>query len=135
MLRWYKDTLGKVTGGYGHLRVAGDPDSFDQNIASDWLQKDLSKARSAASKQFAQLPIQTQSLYDVLVSVNYQLGTGWNLSFKNTWKLLLAGDYQKAAAEAQNSAWFNQTPVRVKDLQQALQEAYLLGKQYKDLGL
>lgn len=135
MLRWYKDSLGKDTGGYGHLRLKEDPLSFDQKIASDWLEKDITKARTAATIQFESLPYQTQDLYDVLVSVNFQLGTGWYKKFPKTWKLMTSGAYREAAIEAQDSDWYKQTPVRVKDLQKALQDAALWAKQYADLGL
>lgn len=135
VLHWYPDSLGKKTGGYGHLYRKGDPDTFDQNQAEVWLEADLGKSRQAAQKQFDQLPIQTQSLLDVLVSVNFQLGTEWFKIHKKTWAKMLSGDYMGASAEAQNSAWFNQTPTRVKDLQKALSEAFLLNRQYLDLGL
>ncbi len=134
-LFWYNDSLGKKTAGYGHLWVNGDPVSVTQDIANKWLEKDIGTARLAGKKQFDQLPLQTQSLLDVLVSVNFQLGAGWFKTFKKTWAYMLSGDYQNASSEAQNSDWFKQTPVRVKDLQKALQEAYLLGRQYSDLGL
>lgn len=135
MLHWYLDSLGKKTGGYGHLWVSGDPLSFDQNIASKWLDKDSVKAATAATIQFESLPLQTQDLYDVLVSVNFQLGSGWYKKFPKTWKLMTQGAYPQAAIEAQDSDWYKQTPVRVKDLQKALNDAALLGKQYGDLGL
>ena len=130
VLHWYPDSLGKKTGGYGHLWVKGDPEKFGQEQALMWLVQDVSKARSAAAKQFDQLPIQTQSLFDVLVSVNFQLGTGWFKEHKKTWALMLEGAYPESAIEAQNSSWFKQTPVRVRDLQTALKQAALLARQY-----
>lgn len=135
MLHWYLDSLGKKTGGYGHLYRKGDPDSITQKVAEDWLLEDITSARKAATKQLAQLPIQTPSLRDVLVSVCFQLGNAWNLEHKKTWKLMLEGDYMKAVKEAENSTWFRQTPTRVKDLQKALSEAFLLARQYESLGL
>lgn len=135
VLHWYNDSLGFKTGGYGHLWKRGDPTLFDSNDAERWLEYDIGEARKAALKQFNQLPIQTQSLLDALVSVNYQLGVSWYKEHKKTWALMLAGEYMKAHTEAQNSAWYRQTPVRVKDLQQALSEAFLLNRQFTDLGL
>lgn len=129
-LFWYNDSLGFPTGGYGHLRRKGDPEKFDQVQAEKWLEEDIQKARTAAQKQFDQLPYQTQTLLDALVSVNFQLGTGWYKEHKKTWAAMVAGEYQVAAAEAQRSSWYKQTPVRVKDLQMALQEAFLLARQY-----
>lgn len=130
-LYWYKDSLGKPTGGYGHLRLKGDPDHFDQDQANTWLLSDITTSRRAADKQFDQLPIQTQALYDVLVSVNFQLGGSWYKEHKKTWALMVQGRYEEAAAEAWNSDWRRQTPVRVKDLQTVLVAAGKLARQYE----
>lgn len=131
VLHWYKDTLDKWTGGYGHLRLKADPERFDKAQADAWLIIDITSSRRAADKQFDQLPYQTQNLYDVLVSVNYQLGTAWWKEHKKTWAYMLAGEYERAAAEAWDSNWRKQTPVRVKDLQAALREAGALARQYE----
>lgn len=135
MLHWYLDSEGIKTGGYGHVYRKGDPDRFDGVKAYEWLVSDIAKARLGAAKLFDLLPFQTQSLFDVLVSVCYQLGNAWYKEHKKTWKLMLEGDYENAAREAENSKWFRQTPVRVKDLQGALYEAAILARSYKDLGL
>lgn len=134
-LHWYKDSLGKKTGGYGHLWRKGDTGLITQDVANKWLSEDIGSARLAASKQLAFLPLQTASLRDVLVSVCYQLGNGWYKEHKNTWELMLQGEYNRAALEAQKSIWFKQTPYRVKDFQRALYEAAILGRSYNDLGL
>lgn len=106
-----------------------------QEVADKWLVEDTTSARKAATKLWLQLPYQTASLLDALTSMCFQLGNAWNLEHKKTWKLMLEGDYMKAVKEAENSDWFRQTPVRVKDLQMALSEAFLLGRQYESLGL
>lgn len=132
VLRWYKDTLGKWTGGYGHLRKPGEESLVVTQALSDrWLVEDIAAAVKAAKSQFSQLPLQSQELYEVLVSVNYQLGTKWTSTFKKTWALMLAGKYYEAADEAEDSAWFRQTPVRVRDLQQALRRTFDYSVEYK----
>ncbi len=83
-------------------------------------------------KQSLQLPFVTQDLLNVLVSVNYQLGTGWTNKFKNTWGLMRKGDFYGAADEAENSLWAKQTPVRVRDFQKALWRTQVLYDLYKD---
>lgn len=131
VLKWYKDTLGKVTGGYGHLQKPTETKlEVTQELADKWLDSDLTAARKAAKSQFSQLPIQTQELYDVLVSVNFQLGPKWYLEHKKTWEHMLAGHYFEAAEEAENSTWYRQTPVRVLDLQKALRKAHELYTYY-----
>ena len=128
VLKWYTDSLGKPTGGYGHLQRPQDRGiTITQAVADQWLKEDIQIALSAAQKQSAELPFVTPELFDVLVSVNFQLGINWTASFKNTWALLKAGQYDKAAAEAENSLWAKQTPVRVRDFQRALWRASVLG--------
>lgn len=135
VLYWYLDSLGKKTGGTGHLYRKGDPAVFDMVVADKWLEDDIAGARKAAQRQFDKLPIQTQSLYDVLVSCNFQFGNDFDKDFPKTWEVMLQGDYIRALKMYEQTLWFKQTPARVKDLQKALAEAYLLGRQYKDLGL
>lgn len=132
VLRWYKDTLGKWTGGYGHLRKPGEESLVVTQALSDrWLAEDLTAAVKAAKSQFSQLPLQSQELYEVLVSVNFQLGIKWYVKFPKTWNLMLAGRYYEAADEAEDSAWFRQTPVRVRDLQRALRRTFDYSVEYK----
>ena len=132
-LHWYKDSLGKKTGGYGHLYKKGDPESFDMDIASKWLESDIGGARKAAQKQFDKLPFQTQALLEALVSVNYQFGNDFDTDFPNTFKLLEGGYYTKAKTEIQKSLWNKQTPTRVKDLIEALDHTIRCWNQYKEI--
>lgn len=122
-----------MTGGYGHLQKKGEDKILviTQELADKWLDEDITTARVAANKQGSKLPFITQELLDILVSVNFQLGVAWNLEFKKTWAHMVAGSFLDAAYEAMDSAWYRQTPVRVKDLQQALRNADALWKQYK----
>ena len=108
---------------------------FTKDDAERWLEIDSGAARKSALKLFNQLPLQTQSLMDVLVSCQYQFGNDFDTDFPKTFALMKQGDYMEACKEAEKSLWFKQTPARVKDLQKALSEAYLLGRQYADLGL
>lgn len=121
VLRWYPDSLGKITGGYGHLQLPHERGmSITKALADKWFVEDITASDMAATIQAGQLKHCTQELKDVLVSVNFQLGTSWITKFKKTWALMLSGDYVGAAWEAENSLWAKQTPVRVRDLQFAL---------------
>lgn len=134
VLKWYKDSLGKLTGGYGHLQRPGEASIvITQKVADDWLEDDLGAATVAAKDQAKQLPFWTQELEDVLVSVNFQLGTQWYTKFPKTWGLLKAGKYEEAAWEAEDSLWAKQTPVRVRDFQRALWRAKVLWEVYSSL--
>lgn len=123
----YKDTLGKLTAGYGHLLKPGEEKLvITQALADKWFEEDIASAKAAAKSQVSKLPFKTQALEDVLVSVNYQLGTEWTRKFPRTWSYLVAGEYDRAACEAEDSLWAKQTPIRVRDFQKALWEAALL---------
>lgn len=127
VLKWYKDSLGKLTAGYGHLQKPGEEKLVvTQALADKWFEEDIAAAKGAAKEQAKSLPFVTQELEDVLVSVNFQLGTSWYKKFPRTWSYLVAGQYDKAAWEAEDSLWSKQTPVRVRDFQRALWRAAIL---------
>ncbi|AFU62918.2 lysozyme [Pseudomonas tolaasii] len=132
VLKWYKDSLGKLTAGYGHLQKPGEASLVvTKALADAWFEGDIGWAEDAALRQSLQLPFVTQDLLDKLVSVNFQLGAGWTGTFKKTWALLLAGKYAEAAREAEDSNWHKQTPVRVRDFQEALWRTQTLYDLYK----
>lgn len=134
-LYWYKDSLGKPTGGYGHLRLKGDPETFGQAEADAWLEKDLGGARKAATKQLAKCKYQTQMLYDVLVSCNYQFGNDFDTDFPNSFGYIASGEFDKAIAGFLQTLWYKQTPTRVKDLVEAIKHTQACARQYDQLGL
>lgn len=120
------DSLGKLTGGVGHLLTPLEATMYPEGsqISSTtveaWLRGDLEVSKKAAQKQCEELLDPSEDLYHALISVNFQLGTGWNKIHKKTWSLMTQGKYEEAAVEAANSLWYRQTPVRVKDFQKAL---------------
>lgn len=99
--------------------------------ADAWFEGDIGDADEAAVRQADQLPFVTQDLIDKLVSVNFQLGTSWNTKFRVTWRLMTEGKFAEAAREAENSTWAKQTPVRVRDFQEALWRTQALYDLYK----
>jgi len=122
----YKDTLGKLTGGVGHLLSKKEQSLYPegteipQEVVDAWLKADITKASKAAQKQAGELGEDNEELLLALTSVNFQLGTKWNREHKDTWALMKKGKYGEAAREAANSKWNEQTPTRVEDFQQAL---------------
>ena len=120
----YLDSLGKPTAGIGHLLTEAERAKYPvgtpvpKDVIDEWFKKDSAKAFAAANRQAKE--IGRPDMQAVLASVNFQLGTDWNKEHKKTWKLMKEGKWQEAAVEAANSRWFTQTPVRVKDLQDAL---------------
>lgn len=122
----YRDSLGKLTGGVGHLLSPLESVVYPEGtyiaspIVESWLVGDIEVAQKAAEKQCESLSEPSKELLEALVHVNFQLGTEWYKIHKKTWGLMLEGEYEKAAIEAADSLWYKQTPVRVEDFQKAL---------------
>ena len=142
----YKDSLGKLTAGTGHLLTAEEltkykeGDIIDEEITSHWLKEDSAKAYSSAILQAKELGISDQKMINALGGVNFQLGGDWKSKFKKTWSAMKSGDFDLAANEATfkypgasgnvfdldrtkqvgTSAWAHQTPKRVQDFTTAL---------------
>jgi len=122
----YADSLGKPTGGVGHLLTKEEqalyPEGTEipQEVVDGWLEQDSRKAMKAAEEQAKELGVDSEEMVLALSSVNFQLGPNWKDEHKNTWKLMKQGKYAEAAQEVANSDWNNQTPTRVEDFQEAL---------------
>lgn len=130
----YLDSLGKPTAGLGHLLLKEEKakykvgDRVPDSVLNAWAEKDAARAYHAAQGQAKQLGIAAPSFIAVLASVNFQLGTGWYKIHKNTWSLMQKKQWEQAAEAAQNSAWYRQTPVRVKDFQDGLRKLITIPK-------
>lgn len=115
----YRDTEGFLTVGIGHKVLPQDNLSHGEVITDlrvkQLFEKDVKTAMAAALAQAEQLKIDDVHFIARLVSVNFQLGTNWNLIHKNTWKLLSRGMYAEAAEEVKDSLWYAQTPNRVNE--------------------
>jgi GH24 family phage-related lysozyme (muramidase) len=122
----YLDSRGLPTVGLGHLLSSAEKQKYPvgtsvpENLLNSWATHDAKKAYDAASDQAGTLGVASQSFKNALASVNFQLGTAWNTKFKKTWGYMTKGEWEKAALECQDSAWYAQTPVRVQDFQAAL---------------
>ena len=120
----YKDSLGKLTVGIGHLVAPADNLRFGEVISdqrvSALFQADGADALDAARDQASEAAV-TESFFVVaLASVCFQLGDEWRKKFPTTWKLIVDGKYAEAAHGLDGTLWQKQTPVRVKDFQDAL---------------
>ena len=136
----YKDSLGKLTAGTGHLLTKKEllkykeGDIIDEDITAAWLKKDSAKAYAAGVSQAKELGIKDQGMIEALGAVNFQLGPGWRKKFSKTWGAMKAGDFDLAASEAtfqtpgknlglgppEPSNWMKQTPKRVGDFVKSL---------------
>lgn len=129
----YKDSLGKLTGGIGHLLTDEEAKRYPegtaipQEVVDRWFKRDHAEAFAKASKQAKE--VGRPELAKALTSVVFQLGPKWNLprkeggkGFVKTWALMKAGKFKEAADEVANSQWASQTPVRVEDFQAELRK-------------
>ncbi len=122
----YLDSLGLPTAGMGHLLTPAEKavykvgDAVEKTRIDAWAAADTAAAYKAAKAQAGTLKVASLDFIKVLTSVNFQLGSGWRAKFPKAWAAMLAGEWEKAAVEVEASAWFKQTPVRVRDFQAAL---------------
>ena len=122
----YLDSEGKPTAGVGHLLTKDERKRYSKGsivspeVRQRWFEQDSEKAINAAILQAKEMGVSDPRFIETLTSVNFQLGTSWNKEHVDTWDLMKNRDYSGAAKEAENSLWFEQTPARVRDLQQAL---------------
>jgi lysozyme len=120
----YLDSRRKPTVGIGHLVLPEDNlsigDQIDDARVDAFFQSDGAAALAAARTEAAQAGITSSAFIPYLASVNFQLGTKWTATFPNTWKMIVTGQYAAAANALDGTEWANQTPVRVKDFQDAL---------------
>jgi GH24 family phage-related lysozyme (muramidase) len=122
---------GYITAGIGHKLTAQEVKTYPegtlvpQEQVDKWLKTDLAKAKEAAYTQSKYLGI--PELEDALVSVNFQMGSGWRSEFKKAWGALKDGRFDDAIFELEHSGdgkreslWKKQTPVRVIDFVAAI---------------
>jgi GH24 family phage-related lysozyme (muramidase) len=120
----YADSLGKPTVGIGHLVRPEDNLEIGDTITDEqvdaFFKKDGAAAMAAARSQASAAAITDSAFIPYLASVNFQLGTKWTATFPHTWKMIMDGEYENAAQALNGTIWAKQTPVRVKDFQDAL---------------
>lgn len=124
----YKDSEGHLTVGVGHLVTSQDiakygwaeGDRISDEMVMSLLKEDASEAYQAAINDAKDLNMVDKGTVISLASVNYQLGTGWNEEFSQTWAKMKAGNFEGAIGNVEQSLWNKQTPVRVDDFQSGL---------------
>tara|TARA_R100000781_G_C4035232_1_gene111995 strand:+ start:82 stop:735 length:654 start_codon:yes stop_codon:yes gene_type:complete len=135
----YLDSLGKLTGGVGHLLLEDEKKIYPKgtkipkDVRERWMAKDSIKAWDAAVEQASDLGVSEHGQFiEALGSVNFQMGTNWMKKFPSAYKALKSGDFKEAIDQLEwvnprkkekgASNWKKQTPVRVKDFVEAIKE-------------
>ncbi len=131
-LKQYRCPAGKLTIGYGHnldakgrmgLIPAGR-DLAREGItlaeAEALLQRDISDAMADLRGVFKWFDTAPQSVQDVLLDMCFNMGLKGLLKFHNMLAEIVAGNYQTAADELKNSAYYHQVGDRAKENEEIL---------------
>lgn len=129
----YLDSRGKPTVGIGHLVRPSDNlkvgDYITDAQVDEFFENDIQFALRAAQKQCIELGIHGIDFLAALISVNFQLGPKWNLptsaggkGFIKTFLLIKQKKFDDAISNLRKSAWYAQTPKRVNDFIEVLEE-------------
>ena len=114
----YKDTLGKMTVGYGHLCVE---DFWDENTEYTEAQldrifdTDFDKAIEGAARVCEGMDLPDKK-FGVFIEMAFQLGATGLSKFKKALAAAKDHDWQECHDQLLDSRWHKQTPNRAKQL-------------------
>jgi len=115
----YKDQLGYLTIGYGHLILPNEKILLKKKLHKKELEeifeKDFEKALKSFNKTFKFITSNKKEA-DLLIEMIFQLGTKGCLKFKNLIKNMKKGNKHLVCFDMMDSLWYKQTPHRVKNL-------------------
>ena len=115
----YKDQLGYLTIGYGHLILPNENILLKKQIHKKELEeifeKDFNKALSKFNKTFKSFNLNEKES-DLLIEMIFQLGIKGCLKFKNLIKNIRKKNKHLVCFDMMDSLWYKQTPNRVKTL-------------------
>ena len=121
----YKDTLGFLTGGWGHKILGGEEVPESEAGWQELFDKDFDIALKGANSLIQEhlrdnhtflSDIQRATIQGVLIEMCFQLGQTGVGKFKNMFKALGECDFSEAALQMQDSRWYQQTPARCLEL-------------------
>ena len=130
MLHIYKDHLGYLTVGCGHLITEKDEEygkpektPITSDRAEYLLAADLESAIDDCRKLYTGFEILPEEVQHVIVNMMFNLGLPRLSKFKNMKAAVDVGDYRMAASEMVNSKWFTQVPNRAARLVERMRKA------------
>ena len=118
-LKPYKDQLGFLTIGYGHLILDNEKSLLKKKIYKKELEKIFVQDFNRSLNNFNQhLKFFTSNKKEaeLLIEMVFQLGTKGVFGFKNLLQNMNKGNKHLVCFEMMNSLWYKQTPYRVKNL-------------------
>jgi len=119
----YKDSLGKMTIGWGHLITPQDKlmenTQYSKEFLNNLFEKDFDIACDQAMSLIGSYNI-CEDAIGVVIEMVFQLGVGNVNKFKNMLEALKESDYAHAAVHMLSSNWHKQTPERCEELAEIL---------------
>ena len=116
-LKPYKDQLGYLTIGYGHLILQGEVKLVETKISKKKLEKifisDFNKAVNDFNKFFKYLSKRPRDS-ELLIEMIFQIGIFNVLKFKKLLQNINKSNKFLVCFEMMTSLWYKQTPNRVK---------------------
>jgi lysozyme len=115
----YKDSLGFLTGGYGHAFLEGSPISYE--VTYMLFEEDYARAVSDLDILCKKYNLSLDSVRQgVLINMLFNMGLTKVLKFRKMISALQIGDYKKAAIEMMDSTWAKQVGKRAVELSQLM---------------
>ena len=115
----YKDELGHLTIGYGHLILSNEKILLKKKIHKKYLEeifeKDFKKALHKFNNKLKFLTSNKKEA-ELLIEMIFQLGIKGCFKFKNLLKNMRKANKYLVCFEMMDSLWYKQTPRRVKTL-------------------
>ena len=118
-LKPYKDQLGYLTIGYGHLVLSNEKFLLKKQLHKKEFEKIFEKDFKKALSNFNNTlkPITSNKKEEeLLIEMVFQIGIRGCLKFKNLIKNMRKGNKHLVCFEMMESLWYKQTPYRVKTL-------------------
>ena len=118
-LKPYKDQLGYLTIGYGHLVLSNEKFLLKKQLHKKEFEKIFEKDFKKALSNFNNTlkPITSNKKEEeLLIEMVFQLGIKGCIKFKNLIKNMREGNKHLVCFEMMESLWYKQTPYRVKTL-------------------
>jgi len=118
-LKPYKDQLGFLTIGYGHLILPNEKSLFEKKIYKKQLEKIFEEDFNKALRNFNDLLksfTSNKKEAELLIEMIFQLGITGVLRFKNLLQNMSKGNKHLVCFDMMDSLWYKQTPKRVKNL-------------------
>ena len=115
----YKDQLGFLTVGYGHLILSNEKHLIKTKLSKEKLEKIFIQDFKNAIKDYEKyLKKKTSGKKEeeLLIEMVFQMGVKRVLKFRNLLRNIRKKNKHLVCFEMMNSLWYKQTPNRVKEL-------------------